>query len=76
MNEFFSPAYFIGESCLPHPEEIRVDASAGRGATTFSKEEIAKRLYKRKEFPEGKGCTRVYELGQFKDTSFVDHSSK
>jgi hypothetical protein len=76
VHEFFSPAYFLGESCLPHPAEIRVDASASMGATTFSREDIVKRLYKGKEFPQGKGCTRVYELGQFKDNSFVDRSPK
>lgn len=74
VNELFSPAYLIGESCLSHPTEIRVHVSENGGATTFSKEEIVKRLYKGKEFPQAKGCTRVYELGQFKDTSFVDRS--
>ena len=65
VQDFFSPVYLIGSTCLSHPTQISVIIATSGQVTTFSKKEIRERLYKGKDRTNGKYCTRVYGLGEF-----------
>ncbi len=76
VNKFFSPVYLFGSTCLPHPTEIAVTVGDQEDATVFDKEAIREKLYRGEDSANGKGCTRVYNVGVLKTNVDAPHIAR